>query len=190
MSYKIVQVLHPCFDGAHLFGLNAFWQSTSVILTVLPYACEISWTRLRGEPIVVTAKEVWVGFTVFLKTWCEEEGSCRGEVSQSPGCDRKQKVYSGFLTLTRPTNRSLCHTNSTACAQLSPKRRQRLKAPRRACAFAKLVCRLPMSGGAPVEIYAASSVFCWLFSHWARLNRYPSSMETFADSISRAMVHS
>ena len=89
MSYRIVRVLHPCFDGAHLFGLNAFWQSTSVILTVFPYGCEISWTQLRGEPIVVIVKKVWVGFTVFLTTWCEEEEGFR---------DRKQKVHSGLLT--------------------------------------------------------------------------------------------
>ena len=41
------------------------------------------------------------------------------------------------------------------------------------------------------EIDAASSeAFVGLFSHQARLSRYPSSMETFVVSLLRAMVHS
>ena len=36
----------------------------------------------------------------------------------------------------------------------------------------------------------SSGDFVGFFSHWARFSRYPSSMQTFADSLFRAMVHS
>ena len=51
------------------------------------YTCEFSLTRLSRKPTVVTAKEVWVSFTIFLATWCDgEEEGFRGEVGYDPCC--------------------------------------------------------------------------------------------------------